>query len=168
MNQDSRPVRDVYFSKKYASRATSYLSEITNVSHVFLRLDESLSGQWVSVLSSSRHIIRKVEIQPPKRMQQLEELERATLGGTRDMGPCGGFSTQYMCMCDYHALPYREEVAWDVDTIYLSHDTRELYLHDFDYLEQKWVLELGVISGIMNLLEGCIVPLICVLFHCPF
>ncbi|ROT84834.1 Leucine-rich repeat-containing protein 16A [Penaeus vannamei] len=40
-------------------------------------------------------------------------------------------------MCDYHALPYREEVAWDVDTIYLSHDTRELYLHDFDYLEQK-------------------------------
>lgn len=72
-------------------------------------------------------------------MQQLDELERATLGGTRDMGPCGGFSTQYMCMCDYHALPYREEVAWDVDTIYLSHDTRELYLHDFDYLEQKYV-----------------------------
>lgn len=84
-----------------------------------------------------RHIIRKVDIQPAKRMQQLDELERATLGGTRDMGPCGGFSTQYMCMCDYHALPYREEVAWDVDTIYLSHDTRELYLHDFDYLEQK-------------------------------
>ncbi|XP_071542687.1 F-actin-uncapping protein LRRC16A isoform X1 [Panulirus ornatus] len=83
------------------------------------------------------HIIRKVDIQPLKRIQQLEELERATLGGTRDMGPCGGFSTQYMCMCDYHALPYREEVAWDVDTIYLSHDTRELYLHDFDYLEQK-------------------------------
>lgn len=53
------------------------------------------------------------------------------------MGPCGGFSDQYACMCDYHALPYRAEVAWDVDTIYLSHDTRELYLHDFDYLEQK-------------------------------
>lgn len=88
-------------------------------------------------LSHPRHIIRKVDIQPAKRMQQLDELERATLGGTRDMGPCGGFSTQYMCMCDYHALPYREEVAWDVDTIYLSHDTRELYLHDFDYLEQK-------------------------------
>ncbi|XP_076044428.1 F-actin-uncapping protein LRRC16A-like isoform X18 [Oratosquilla oratoria] len=83
------------------------------------------------------HIIRKVDVQPPKRLSQLEDLERATLGGTRDMGPCGGFSTQYMCMCDYHALPYREEVAWDVDTIYLSHDTRELYLHDFDYLDQK-------------------------------
>ena len=69
----------------------------------------------------------------------MDELEKITLGGTRDMGPCGGFSTQYMCMCDYHALPYREEVAWDVDTIYLSHDTRELYLHDFDYLEQKLV-----------------------------
>ncbi|CAL4061396.1 unnamed protein product, partial [Meganyctiphanes norvegica] len=83
------------------------------------------------------HVIRKVDIQPAKRLAGLEELERATAGGTRDMGPCGGFSTQYMCMCDYHAIPYREEVAWDVDTIYLSHDTRELYLHDFDYLEQK-------------------------------
>jgi len=50
-----------------------------------------------------------------------------------------------MCMCDYHALPYREEVAWDVDNIYMSHDTRELYLHDFDYLEPKLVLILTVI-----------------------
>lgn len=31
--------------------------------------------------------------------------------------PCGAFSTQYACMCDYHTLPYREEVAW---VIYLS------------------------------------------------
>ncbi|MPC20954.1 F-actin-uncapping protein LRRC16A [Portunus trituberculatus] len=119
---------------------TYYTTHEENSSHevdtMVLSLCTALKNIFPSV-PLTRHIIRKVEIQPPKRMQQLEELERATLGGTRDMGPCGGFSTQYMCMCDYHALPYREEVAWDVDTIYLSHDTRELYLHDFDYLEQK-------------------------------
>ncbi|XP_014248202.1 F-actin-uncapping protein LRRC16A isoform X2 [Cimex lectularius] len=51
--------------------------------------------------------------------------------------PCGAFSTQYACMCDYHNLPYRDEVAWDVDTIYVSHNTRELSLKDFDHLEPK-------------------------------
>ncbi|CAH1398122.1 unnamed protein product [Nezara viridula] len=51
--------------------------------------------------------------------------------------PCGAFSTQYACMCDYHGLPYREEVSWDVDTIYVSHNTRELSLKDFDHLEPK-------------------------------
>ncbi|EDO49346.1 predicted protein, partial [Nematostella vectensis] len=43
----------------------------------------------------------------------------------------------YACMCDYHGVPYLEEVAWDVDTIYLSHNTKEFNLQDFDHLEQK-------------------------------
>lgn len=30
----------------------------------------------------------------------------------REVGPCGGFTTMYACMCDYYSLPYREEVAW--------------------------------------------------------
>ncbi|CAB0004660.1 unnamed protein product [Nesidiocoris tenuis] len=51
--------------------------------------------------------------------------------------PCGAFSSQYAAMCDYHNLTYREEVAWDVDTIYLLHNTRELNLKDFDHLEPK-------------------------------
>ena len=42
-------------------------------------------------------------------------------------------------MCDYHGMTYREEVAWDVDNIYVSLNTRELCLKDFDYLDQKWV-----------------------------
>lgn len=32
---------------------------------------------------------------------------------------------------------FRDEVAWDIDTIYLSHDTRILNLRDFDHLEPK-------------------------------
>ncbi|KDR15295.1 F-actin-uncapping protein LRRC16A isoform X2 [Zootermopsis nevadensis] len=84
-----------------------------------------------------QHIIRKVEVLPSKRIQQLQEGELGRGHDGRGLGPCGGFSTQYACMCDYHGMPYREEVSWDVDTIYLSHDTRELCLRDFDHLDAK-------------------------------
>ena len=65
---------------------------------------------------------------------------------TRDPGPCGGFSNMYKCMCDLHHLPYREEVAWDVDTIYLSHDTKELSLQDFDHLNPRLAVCLHSVS----------------------
>ncbi|XP_043201316.1 F-actin-uncapping protein LRRC16A-like isoform X2 [Amphibalanus amphitrite] len=81
------------------------------------------------------HIVRKVEVVPARRLQKLHEVAR--LVEAREPVPCGGFSTQYACMCDYHNLPYRDEVAWDVDTIYLSHDSRELSLQDFDHLDPK-------------------------------
>ncbi|PSN31727.1 hypothetical protein C0J52_19831 [Blattella germanica] len=84
-----------------------------------------------------QHIIRKVEVLPCKRIQQLQDGELSRGHDGRGLGPCGGFSTQYACMCDYHGMPYREEVSWDVDTIYLSHDTRELCLRDFDHLDPK-------------------------------
>ncbi|KAG7266639.1 hypothetical protein CRUP_032317, partial [Coryphaenoides rupestris] len=41
------------------------------------------------------------------------------------------------CVCDWLGLPYREEVQWDVDTIYLSQDSRELNLQDFSHLENR-------------------------------
>ncbi|XP_031782312.1 F-actin-uncapping protein LRRC16A isoform X2 [Nasonia vitripennis] len=84
------------------------------------------------------YIIRKIDVIPVSRLQSIRgsDLARST-EATRHTGPCGGFSTQYACMCDLHSVPYREEVAWDVDTIYLSHDTRELDLRDFDHLDQK-------------------------------
>ena len=40
-------------------------------------------------------------------------------------------------MCDYYSLPFREEVAWDVDTIYFSHDSREMNLQDFEHLDTR-------------------------------
>ena len=55
----------------------------------------------------------------------------------KQVGPCGGFSAQYLCMCDYYGLPFREEVAWDVDTIYFSHDSHELCLQDFEHLDHR-------------------------------
>lgn len=59
------------------------------------------------------YIIRKIEVIPASRLQSIRgsELARST-EATRHTGPCGGFSTQYACMCDLHGVPYREEVAW--------------------------------------------------------
>ncbi|XP_037922057.1 F-actin-uncapping protein LRRC16A isoform X3 [Hermetia illucens] len=82
-----------------------------------------------------KYIIRKIDVQPIEREPIFSDELRPS--DPRNVGPCGGFSTQYGCMCDYHGVPYREEVAWDIDTIYLSHDTRLLNLRDFDHLEPK-------------------------------
>ncbi|XP_019870285.2 F-actin-uncapping protein LRRC16A isoform X1 [Aethina tumida] len=83
-----------------------------------------------------QHIIKKIEVIPITRLQQLRDME-AIASSRREVGPCGGFSTQYACMCDFHSMTYREEVAWDVDNIYVSLNTRELSLKDFEYLDQK-------------------------------
>lgn len=82
-----------------------------------------------------KYIIRKIEVQPIERLSIFSDELRPT--DPRNVGPCGGFSVQYKCMCDFHGVPYREEVAWDIDTIYLSHDCRLLNLRDFDHLEPK-------------------------------
>ncbi|XP_052861645.1 F-actin-uncapping protein LRRC16A [Anopheles cruzii] len=82
-----------------------------------------------------RYIIRKIDVNPLERTAIFSDELRPS--DPRNVGPCGGFSMQYACMCDLHAVQYREEVAWDIDTIYLSHDARVLNLRDFDHLEQK-------------------------------
>lgn len=65
------------------------------------------------ILNFVSYIIRKIEVIPASRLQSIRgsELARST-EATRHTGPCGGFSTQYACMCDLHGVPYREEVAW--------------------------------------------------------
>uniref|UniRef100_A0A8C5JXK9 Capping protein regulator and myosin 1 linker 1 n=1 Tax=Jaculus jaculus TaxID=51337 RepID=A0A8C5JXK9_JACJA len=54
--------------------------------------------------------------------------------------PCPSFSEShdmYACVCDWLGFSYREEVQWDVDTIYLTQDTRELNLQDFSHLDHR-------------------------------
>ena len=41
---------------------------------------------------------------PVKRIQAVLEMKPLDF---KDMGPCGGFSTQYACYCDYYNMPYR-------------------------------------------------------------
>uniref|UniRef100_A0A6I8PDE1 Capping protein regulator and myosin 1 linker 3 n=1 Tax=Ornithorhynchus anatinus TaxID=9258 RepID=A0A6I8PDE1_ORNAN len=50
---------------------------------------------------------------------------------------CGGFSETYAALCDYNGLCCREEVQWDVDTIYHAEDNREFNLLDFSHLESR-------------------------------
>ncbi|XP_019206389.1 F-actin-uncapping protein LRRC16A isoform X1 [Oreochromis niloticus] len=80
-------------------------------------------------------MMRKLNLKPPDRLAALQAIwdEQASA----DLGPCGGFSHQYWCVCDYLRQPYREEVQWDVDTIYLTQDTKELNLQDFVHLDNK-------------------------------
>ncbi|MBV99414.1 Capping protein, Arp2/3 and myosin-I linker protein 3, partial [Eschrichtius robustus] len=51
--------------------------------------------------------------------------------------PTGGFSETYAALCDYNGLHCREEVQWDVDTIYHAEDNREFNLLDFSHLESQ-------------------------------
>ncbi|XP_071505200.1 uncharacterized protein [Diadema antillarum] len=84
-------------------------------------------------LTNMERLIRKVELSPTERQTHMEaRLNRTSLV---EQGPCGGFSHMYKFMCDYWDLSYLAEVAWDVDTIYLSQDCRELRLNDFDDLK---------------------------------
>ena len=62
------------------------------------------------MLFAFRRLIVKLEVTPPDRLRTMNDMIRGV--ESRDVGPCGGFTTQYACMCDYHGLPYREEVAW--------------------------------------------------------
>ncbi|XP_044054279.1 capping protein, Arp2/3 and myosin-I linker protein 3-like isoform X1 [Siniperca chuatsi] len=59
---------------------------------------------------------------------------------------CGGFSETYSALCDYNGISCKEEVQWDVDTIYHSQDNREFNLLDFSHLEGR---DLAVIVASM-------------------
>ncbi|KAI7806324.1 putative leucine-rich repeat-containing protein 16A-like, partial [Triplophysa rosa] len=80
-------------------------------------------------------VMKRLSMEPPERISTLQALWESQSGS--EPGPCGGFSQQYRCVCDWLSLPYREEVQWDVDTIYLTQDTRELNLQDFSHLENR-------------------------------
>ncbi|XP_047453879.1 F-actin-uncapping protein LRRC16A-like isoform X2 [Mugil cephalus] len=80
-------------------------------------------------------VMKKLCMEPPDRLISLQNLWENNKPA--EPGPCGGFSQMYRCVCDWLGLPYREEVQWDVDTIYLTQDTRELNLQDFSHLENR-------------------------------
>ncbi|XP_064641786.1 F-actin-uncapping protein LRRC16A-like isoform X4 [Lineus longissimus] len=101
----------------------------TMVAHVAVSLKQVFPGVAIE------RLIKTIDVAPASRLDamytSLKELE------LKDIGPCGGFTSMYNFMCDYHSLMQREEVTWDVDTIYLSNGTKELSLGDFDHLDNK-------------------------------
>lgn len=80
-------------------------------------------------------VMKKLSMEPADRLSSLQT--QWENNKPPEPGPCGGFSQMYRCVCDWLGLPYREEVQWDVDTIYLTQDSKELNLQDFNHLENR-------------------------------
>ena len=81
----------------------------------------SVFNTYFSVMSSDSvcfdsQVVRRIEVSPYDRMENLSNLLRGSANGSELSIPCGNFSRQYACMCDYYNLPYREEVAWVTET----------------------------------------------------
>ncbi len=53
------------------------------------------------------HVLGPIEVLPATRLLGALEWKPPD---PKDVGPCGGFSTQYSCMCDYYSLPFREVI----------------------------------------------------------
>ncbi|XP_053400982.1 F-actin-uncapping protein LRRC16A-like [Mercenaria mercenaria] len=112
---------------------TTLEADTDEVDHIITHIGTSL--QTVFHAYPLKRLIKTIEVQPPSRLNLMNDLIRTI--EQKETGPCGGFTLMYSCMCEFHYLPYRDEVAWDVDTIYLSQDSRELCLRDFDHLKER-------------------------------
>nr|XP_055065406.1 F-actin-uncapping protein LRRC16A-like isoform X5 [Misgurnus anguillicaudatus] len=109
------------------------MASTDEVNEVVAHIGSCLQRIWPGL--SPLKIMKKLSMEPPERISSLQAHWESQSG--TEPGPCGGFSQQYRCVCDWLGLPYREEVQWDVDTIYLTQDTRELNLQDFSHLENR-------------------------------
>ncbi|XP_053459953.1 capping protein, Arp2/3 and myosin-I linker protein 2 isoform X2 [Nycticebus coucang] len=69
--------------------------------------------------------------------------------------PCGGFLETYEALCDYNGFPFREEIQWDVDTIYHRQGCRHFSLGDFSHLGSR-DLALSVAALSYNLWFRCL------------
>lgn len=93
--------------------------------------------------SGSPDRLLRVIYGPPEESNERQEQVSTLVNNLRNVegdvetGPCGGFSKVYVSMCDFYGQAHLEEVAWDIDTIYLSLNTKELNIQDFDHLDQK-------------------------------
>ncbi|XP_006860307.1 PREDICTED: leucine-rich repeat-containing protein 16C [Chrysochloris asiatica] len=90
---------------------------------------------------------------PPSMLAQLEKnspTEVTTAGR-----PCGGFLETYEALCDYNGFPFREEIEWDVDTVYHRQNCRHFSLGDFSHLCSR-DLALSVAALSYNLWFRCL------------
>uniref|UniRef100_A0A2K6GSX9 Capping protein regulator and myosin 1 linker 2 n=1 Tax=Propithecus coquereli TaxID=379532 RepID=A0A2K6GSX9_PROCO len=66
-----------------------------------------------------------------------------------------GFLETYEALCDYNGFPFREEIQWDVDTIYHRQGCRHFSLGDFSHLGSR-DLALSVAALSYNLWFRCL------------
>ncbi|XP_066289263.1 F-actin-uncapping protein LRRC16A-like [Branchiostoma lanceolatum] len=109
--------------------------ETEDAEHIIGHIGVSLKRTFPDIPRPLHTLLPSLLIEPSERMKNVQRAVDTM--GTKEKGPCGGFSAMYTCMCDFHNLPVREEVIWDVDTIYLSQANRELCLDDFNHMDSK-------------------------------
>lgn len=51
---------------------------------------------------------------------------------------CNNFRRSYVAICDYYDQRYKDEVVWDIEHIYFTHDLHEIRLEDFSHLPVKY------------------------------
>ncbi|XP_029422277.1 capping protein, Arp2/3 and myosin-I linker protein 2 isoform X1 [Nannospalax galili] len=90
---------------------------------------------------------------PPSMLARLERSH--PLEFTAPSNPCGGFLEAYEALCDYNGFPFREEIQWDVDTIYHRQGSRHFCLGDFSHLGSR-DLALSVAALSYNLWFRCL------------
>uniref|UniRef100_A0A2R9CFV3 Capping protein, Arp2/3 and myosin-I linker protein 2 n=1 Tax=Pan paniscus TaxID=9597 RepID=A0A2R9CFV3_PANPA len=92
----------------------------------------------------------------PTPASMLARLERSSPSESTDpCSPCGGFLETYEALCDYNGFPFREEIQWDVDTIYHRQGCRHFSLGDFSHLGSR-DLALSVAALSYNLWFRCL------------
>ncbi|XP_039078353.1 capping protein, Arp2/3 and myosin-I linker protein 2 isoform X2 [Hyaena hyaena] len=92
----------------------------------------------------------------PTSPSMLARLERSSPSeDTVPRSPCGGFLETYEALCDYNGFPFREEIQWDVDTIYHRQGCRHFSLGDFSHLGSR-DLALSVAALSYNLWFQCL------------
>ncbi|KAL4234559.1 barbed-end actin filament uncapping [Mactra antiquata] len=131
--ESKRPNHLVISTTNKSYTFTTLESDSDEVDHMITHIATSLKTIFPAF--PIERLIKKIEVQPSDRLKVMYELMKNI--EQKEVGPCGGFTLMYTCMCDYHCLTFRDEVAWDVDTIYLSQDSRELCLRDFDHLRER-------------------------------
>ncbi|XP_036897385.1 capping protein, Arp2/3 and myosin-I linker protein 2 isoform X3 [Sturnira hondurensis] len=72
---------------------------------------------------------------PPSMLVRLERSSPSET--TAPSSPCGGFLETYEALCDYNGFPFREEIQWDVDTVYHRQGCRHFSLGDFSHLGSR-------------------------------
>ncbi|XP_029782415.1 capping protein, Arp2/3 and myosin-I linker protein 2 isoform X1 [Suricata suricatta] len=92
----------------------------------------------------------------PTSPSMLARLEKSSPSeDTVPSSPCGGFLETYEALCDYNGFPFREEIQWDVDTIYHRQGCRHFRLGDFSHLGSR-DLALSVAALSYNLWFQCL------------
>ncbi|KAM5263126.1 capping protein, Arp2/3 and myosin-I linker protein 2 [Ctenodactylus gundi] len=92
----------------------------------------------------------------PTPTSMLARLERNSPSeSSAPSSPCGGFLETYEALCDYNGFPFREEIQWDVDTIYHHQGCRQFSLGDFSHLGSR-DLALSVAALSYNLWFRCL------------